>query len=107
MGPQEMGFCCSGRFIMYSRAPLLCMANDVKPERVRRGWGMGGGATWYQPCPDVCVKKCRIWVPFQLQENEMNEKMSFKMGVKFAAPLYMGRIFSDVLYKIRGENKPN
>ena len=25
--------------------------------------------------------------------NEMNEKMSFKMGVKFAVPPYMGRIF--------------
>ena len=36
----------------------------------------------------------------------MNEKMSFKMGMKFAAPLYMGE-FLELLYKIRGENKPN
>ena len=27
-----------------------------------------------------------------LQVNEMNEKMSFKVGVKFTAPFYMGRI---------------
>ena len=25
--------------------------------------------------------------------NELNEKMSFKMGVKFAALFYMGKIF--------------
>ena len=31
--------------------------------------------------------------PFLLQVNEMNEKVSFKMGVKFAVPFYMGRIF--------------
>ena len=29
---------------------------------------------------------------FRHQVNEMNEKLSFQMGVKFAAPLYMGRI---------------
>ena len=50
-------------------------------------------ATWYRPCPDVCVEKWRIWVPFGLQVNEMNEKMSFKMGVKFAALFYMGGNF--------------
>ena len=37
----------------------------------------------------------------------MNEKMSFKMGVKFAAPFYMGKQFLDILYAIRGEDKPN
>ena len=30
---------------------------------------------------------------FGFQENEMNEKMSFKMGVKFLALFYMGRNF--------------
>ena len=30
---------------------------------------------------------------FQLQVNEMNENMSFKMGVKFAASFYMGKKF--------------
>ena len=25
--------------------------------------------------------------------NVMNEKMSFRIGVKFAVPVYMGRIF--------------
>ena len=34
-----------------------------------------------------------IWVPFRLQVNEKNEKMSFKMRVKFAVPVYMGRNF--------------
>ena len=28
--------------------------------------------------------------------NEMNEKMSFKMGVTFAVSFYMGRNFLDV-----------
>ena len=28
--------------------------------------------------------------------NEMNEKMSFKMGAKFAASFYMGPTFLDV-----------
>ena len=35
--------------------------------------------------------------------NEMNEKMSFKMGVKFAVPFYMGRISFDILYEVRGK----
>ena len=34
----------------------------------------------------------------------MNEKMSFKMGVKFAVPVYMGRILSEILYEVRGNN---
>ena len=51
----------------------------------RVGWGGGGGG---------------------LGINLVNEKMSFKMGVKFAAPFYMG-ISSDILYEIRGQDKPN
>ena len=50
------------------------------------------GATWYHPCPDVCVesegygsKVKDMW----LQVNEMNEKISFNMGVKSAAPFHM------------------
>ena len=35
----------------------------------------------------------------------MNEKISFKMGVNFAV-LY-GYTFLDILYEIRGEDKPN
>ena len=31
--------------------------------------------------------------PFQYQVNKMNEKLSFKMGVKSDAPLYIGEIF--------------
>ena len=31
--------------------------------------------------------------------NEMNEKISFKMGVKFAVPVYMGRIFQKYCMK--------
>ena len=48
------------------------------------------GATWSQSFPYVCVQKGRKWVLFRLQLNEMNEKMSFKMGVKFGASFYMG-----------------
>ena len=35
----------------------------------------------------------------------MNEKMSFKMGVKFAVPFYMGRIF--LIYCMKLEAKVN
>ena len=65
---------------------------EARVDEKEHWWG-GGGATWYQPCLYVCVEKGRIWVPFQLQVNEMNEKMSFKMGVKFAVPFFMGRTF--------------
>ena len=41
-----------------------------------------------------------IWVPFWLQVNEMNEKMSFKMGGKFAIPFYMGRNFEIYCMKL-------
>ena len=51
----------------------------------------------------MCVEKLRIWVPFLLQMNEMNEKMSFKMGVKFAVPFFMCMIILDILYEIRGK----
>ena len=56
---------------------------------------MGGGgreATWYQPYPDVCVENRRILVSFWLQVNEMSENMSFKMGVEFVVPLYLGSV---------------
>ena len=33
----------------------------------------------------------------------MNEKMSFKMGVKFAVPFFMCRIILDILYEVRGK----
>ena len=31
--------------------------------------------------------------------NEMNEKISYKMGLKFAVPLYMSRIFEIIFQK--------
>ena len=34
----------------------------------------------------------------------MNEKISFKMGVKFAVLVYMGRIFPEILYEARGKH---
>ena len=34
----------------------------------------------------------------------MNEKFSFKMGVKFAALLDMGETFLDILYKVMYKN---
>ena len=38
----------------------------------------------------------------------MNEKISFKMGVNFAAPFYMGiNFYIYYNYEIRGEDKPN
>ena len=34
----------------------------------------------------------------------MNEKFSFKMGVRFAASLVMGENFLDILYKVMYNN---
>ena len=45
----------------------------------------------------MCVSKSKgNGFFFRLQVNEMNEKMSFKMGVKLAASFYMGKNFLDV-----------
>ena len=44
----------------------------------------------------MCVQNLRKRVLFWLQVNEMNEKMSFKMGVKFAASFHTGKNFLDV-----------
>ena len=42
----------------------------------------------------VCVcPKVKDMGPISASMNEMNEKMSFKMGVKFAVPVYLVRIF--------------
>ena len=35
----------------------------------------------------------------------MNEKMSFKMGVKFAVPVYMGRIFQKYCMKLESKTQ--
>ena len=35
--------------------------------------------------------------------NEINEKMSFKMGVKIAVPFYMGRIFEIYCMKLEAK----
>ena len=56
----------------------------------------------------MCVlKKGRRLTPFQLQVNEMNEKMSFKMGMEFAVSFYMGikEFFLDISYKVSIEAK--
>ena len=52
--------------------------------------GGGGGRTWFQLCPDVCVQKCRTWVLFWFHGSEMSENISPKMGIKFGALLTMG-----------------
>ena len=41
----------------------------------------------------VCLKVKEMDSFLSLQVNELNEKMSFKMGVKFAASFYMGKSF--------------
>ena len=50
----------------------------------------GGGGTWFQLYPDVCVEKGRTWVPFRPQVSEMSDMISLKMGVNFATSLNMG-----------------
>ena len=64
------------------------------------------GATWSQAGPDVYVcRKVKEMGPFWYQGNEMNEKFSFKMGVRFAALLDMGKKnLLDILYKFMFRN---
>ena len=38
--------------------------------------------------PGHICRKVKDWVPFQVQVNEMNKKLSFKLGVKVAVPLF-------------------
>ena len=53
--------------------------------------GSGGDLVSTMP---VCVcRKVKDMGPFLASSEVMNEKMSFKMGVKCADPLYMGRTF--------------
>ena len=55
----------------------------------------------------MCVENGTIWVLFGHQVNKMNEKLSFKMGVKFAAPLHTGLNVLNTFYEISGVDKPN
>ena len=57
-----------------------------------------GVTSYFKACPDVCVENGREWVLFPHQVNEMNEKLSFKMGVIFTTSNYMGENCLDVLY---------
>ena len=41
---------------------------------------------------------------FRHQGNEMNENLSFKMGVRFAASLGMGENFLDILHEVMYKN---
>ena len=63
----------------------------------------GGGLVFIMP---VCLcPKGRKWVLFRLQVNEMNEKLSFKMGVKFAASFYLGKSYAmDNIFLICDQN---
>ena len=40
----------------------------------------------------------------KVQMNEMNENMPLKMGVQFAVPVYMGRMFLDIFNEVRGKS---
>ena len=59
------------------------------------GWGGGGQLNLNHACVFVSKSEGNRFF-FRLQVNEMNEKVSFKMGVKFAASFYMGKNFLDV-----------
>ena len=53
---------------------------------------MGGGGGRLGLNWPVCVcPNVKEMGSFQPQVNDMNEKMSFKMGIKFAASFYMGK----------------
>ena len=70
--------------------------------------GVNGGACFLQlsiscylrkPFLSLCHKKANyifFYMDVSLFFTWMNEKMSFKMGVKCAASFYMGKIFLDV-----------
>ena len=70
-----------------------------------------GIGSFYQSClsflylvstmPGRVCREVKDMGPFS--SNEMNERMSFKMGVKFAVPLKIGRTFE--IYYIRLETK--
>ena len=62
--------------------------------KIPRGGG-GGGCDLVSLIP-VCVCPKVEWVLFQLQGNEMNEKISFKMDANFAASFYMGKNVFDI-----------
>ena len=40
----------------------------------------------------MCVENGRKWVLFRHKVNEMNEKLSFRMGVIFTCSIYMHKI---------------
>ena len=58
-------------------------------------WAPEGEGTWSQPCLGVCWKAKEMAL-FLFQVNKMNEKMSFKIGVKSAASVYVGKDVLDV-----------
>ena len=59
--------------------------------------GRGGGGRLGLNRARMCVSKSEgNGFFFWLQVNELNEKMSFKMGVNFAVSFYMGKKLSDV-----------
>ena len=60
---------------------------------VRGGGGVEGGDLVSTLSRCVCVENRRIWLSFWLQVNKMSENMSFKMGVEFVVPLYLGSVF--------------
>ena len=65
--------------------------------------GWGGGRLGLNHAR-MCVSKIEgNGSLFRLQVNEMNERMSFKMGVKFAVQVYMGRIFQKYCMKQEAE----
>ena len=42
-----------------------------------------------------------VWLPFRYQANVMNKRMSFKTGVKFAAPIHLDRMFLGISKSMR------
>ena len=46
--------------------------------------------------PECVCRNVNEMGPFWLQVNEMNEKMLLKMGKKFAASVYIGKVFPRV-----------
>ena len=52
----------------------------------------------------MCVEKVKEMGPFLASRTEMNEKFSFKMGVRFEASFDMGEYFLDILYEVIYEN---
>ena len=81
-----------------------CQNALVFSRKMQLLYGRGGGEDFVSRMARCVLGSKDNWSFFGIEGNEMNEKFSFKMGVKFAASLNMGGNFLDILYKVMYRN---